>query len=42
MRAQEVGDLHWSEVDLDEGEICLLKHRTKNKLLSRLYGFRHW
>jgi integrase len=31
MRAQEMGDLHWSEVDLDNGEIYLLKHRTKNK-----------
>jgi integrase len=31
LRAQEIGDLHWAEVDLDHGEIYLGKHRTKNK-----------
>jgi integrase len=30
MRAQEMGDLHWSEVYLDDGEIYLPKHRTKS------------
>jgi integrase len=31
MRAQEVGDLHWKEINLDHAEICLDGHRTKSK-----------
>ena len=31
-RAQEIGDLKWSEVDLDNGELRLPGVRTKNKL----------
>jgi integrase len=31
LRAQEIGDLHWSELDLDHGEIRIVKQRTKQK-----------
>jgi integrase len=31
LRAQEIGDLHWDEVDLDNGEIRIIKQRTKQK-----------
>jgi integrase len=31
LRLQEIGDLHWSEVDLDNGELHIIKQRTKNK-----------
>jgi integrase len=31
MREKEVGDLHWSEVKLDDAEIFLGGHRTKNR-----------
>jgi integrase len=31
-RAQEIGDLQWSEVDLDNGELFLPKERTKNEI----------
>jgi integrase len=31
MRAQEVGDLHWEEIQLDNAEIRLGPHRTKSK-----------
>jgi integrase len=30
LREQEIGDLHWSEVDLPNGEIRIEEHRTKN------------
>jgi integrase len=30
LRAQEIGDLHWSEVDLPNREMCIEGHRTKN------------
>jgi integrase len=30
-RAQEIGDLQWSEVDLDNGELFIPKTRTKNE-----------
>ena len=31
LRSQEIGDLHWDEVDLDNGEIRIIKQRTKQK-----------
>jgi integrase len=31
MRPQEIGDLQWAEVDLDNGEICIPETRMKTK-----------
>jgi integrase len=30
LRSQEIGDLHWSEVNLNKGEIFFVTERTKN------------